>query len=162
MTFAQVTSGEAIVFGFIQSLLELYLETFELRFASKHLFSYIFILLQYLPLHHHHRLFSVTSVGLCFLGHAFAYTLFTILAGILTDSKVKVLLFMMMTTMTFCHHHNLQPWTMNVFGLFTSVVSFYLLAPEPYFPVKPHLATTIVSLLLHVPSQKHHFQCHFS
>ena len=39
---------------------------------------------------------------------------------------------------------------MNVFGLFTSVVAFYLLAPEPYFPVKPHLATTIASLLLQV------------
>jgi len=102
VTALMVTSGAAITFGFIESLLELYLETFEL---------------------------SVTSVGFCFLGYAIAYTLFTILAGVLTDSKVK-------------------PWTMNVFGLFTSVVAFYLLAPEPYFPVKPHLATTIASLLL--------------
>ena len=53
------------------------------------------------------------------------------------------------TTMVFLHH-NFQPWTMNAFGLFTSVVAFYLLAPEPYFPVKPHLATTIASLLLQV------------
>ena len=41
---------------------------------------------------------------------------------------------------------------MNVFGLFTSVVAFYLLAPEPYFPFKPHIATTIASLLLQVAS----------
>ena len=41
---------------------------------------------------------------------------------------------------------------MNVFGLFTSVVAFYLLAPEPYFPFKPHIATTITSLLLQVSS----------
>ena len=41
---------------------------------------------------------------------------------------------------------------MNVFGLFTSVVAFYLLAPEPYFPFKPHIATTIASLLLQVSS----------
>ena len=35
-------------------------------------------------------LFSVTQIGFCFLGYAIAYTLFTILAGVLTDSKVKV------------------------------------------------------------------------
>ena len=35
--------------------------------------------------------FSVTQIGFCFLGYAIAYTLFTILAGVLTDSKVKVL-----------------------------------------------------------------------
>ena len=36
------------------------------------------------------HLSSVTSVGFCFLGYAIAYTLFTILAGVLTDSKIKV------------------------------------------------------------------------
>ena len=54
------------------------------------------------------------------------------------------------TTMTTNCLHDFQPWTMNAFGLFTSVVAFYLLAPEPYFPVKPHLATTIVSLFMQV------------
>ena len=36
------------------------------------------------------------------------------------------------TTMTTNCLHDFQPWTMNAFGLFTSVVAFYLLAPEPY------------------------------
>ena len=39
---------------------------------------------------------------------------------------------------------------MNAFGLFISMVAFYLLAPEPVFPVKSHLVTTIASLLLQV------------
>ena len=132
----QVTSGAAITFGFIESLLELYLETFHLRFSSEqdldhllsseqdHRFSWRPISaswsLSQLPspspcsltspptttLNHflpprppppitptrptstHDS--SVTSVGFCFLGYAIAYTLFTILAGVITDSKIKV------------------------------------------------------------------------
>lgn len=103
VTALVVTSGAAITFGFIESLLELYLDkTFDL---------------------------TVTQIGFCFLGYAIAYTLFTILAGVLTDSKVK-------------------PWSMNIFGLFTSVVAFYLLAPPPYFPFEPNLYTTVGSLML--------------
>merc|ERR1719323_1978811 len=37
---------------------------------------------------------------------------------------------------------------MNALGLFISMVAFYLLAPQPVFPMKSHLVTTIVSLLL--------------
>ena len=137
--FTQVTSGAAITFGFIESLLELYLETFDLKlvsigitthhkkmqtFANKYSFAFFIFLFTNITtttttttittiiIH----LFSVTLVGFCFLGYAIAYTLFTIIAGVLTDSKVKVLPFMMvmvmivMTMMTFLeafhHHHN--------------------------------------------------------
>ena len=213
----QVTSGAAITFGFIESLLELYLETFELRLPSEsitvhhhHQNSYLDLRIQFLTI-------ITMSTTIQALFHwvpfgALSWDFWTQVAirinhcplspskkstqtsesnspppspcppppppkpfsaspqlgfaswatplptpsspSLLASSQIRKsrwpLMMMMMMTTTWFLHHNFQPWTMNAFGLFTSVVAFYLLAPEPYFPVKPHLATTIASLLLQV------------
>ena len=97
-----ITTTAAVTFGFTESLLELHLETFDL---------------------------SVTQIGLCFLGYALAYTLFTILAGLVTDV-------------------HLAPWTVNAGGLVVTAAGYYILGPQPFFPLSSSITITMVSLVL--------------
>ena len=71
---------------------------------------------------------TASSIGFCFLTFSATYTLITVLSGLVTDSYI-------------------QAWTVCVTGLFSLLLAFFFLGPNPLLPIPSRIPLKLIGLV---------------